>query len=100
MSKVETNQSYVVQTPQDEYRRNRLQLKEPAIPTTVPVSASTVNTTTSPIVQPTGATGHAKDVLTNALCPIKELLYNNKGNFSVLAECVPDLPSTKLVEKS
>ena len=51
-SKAETPQSYVVQTPHGGYNRNRLQLKEAAIPTTYPVSISTTKSTISRTVQP------------------------------------------------
>ena len=76
-SKGETPQSYVVQTPEDKYRRNR----EAAIPTTVPISTSTVNSSTT--VQ-----------------PIYKIPNNNKLNSNVSAECTSDLPSVKDMAKA
>ena len=59
-----------------DYRRNRLQLKEAAIPTTVLVSTTI---TTSTTVQPTSIPLYTKDVLTKHLCCIKELPIDNNG---------------------
>ena len=89
-SKAETPQSYVVQTPHGEYRRNRLQLKEVKIPATVPVSNCTSNTSTSSTVQPTNVSVYIMDGFTNPLCPIKELPDINKGNYNISGECAPD----------
>ena len=89
----------MIQKPQGEYRRNRLQLKKAAIPTTVPVSKSFASTTISTTVQSASFPLYAKDVLTKSLCPIKELLDNNEDNSSVSAECVPDLQNVKWWKK-
>ena len=59
------------------------------LPTTVPVSASTVSTTTSTTVQPSSVLQYTNNVLTKPLCPIEELPDNNKENSSVSGECCP-----------
>ena len=61
-SKAGAPQSYVVKTPQDEWRRNRLQLKDAAISTTVPVSTKIASPTSSTTVQPTSVFLYTKDV--------------------------------------
>ena len=98
-SKAGTPWLYLVQTPQGEYRRNKLQLQNVAITTTVPVSTGTVITTTSTTVQPTSGAQFKKDLLVKPLCPIKELPNKNKGNFNVSAECIPDSSHANVVEK-
>ena len=40
--KAETPRSYIVETPQGGYRRNRINLKEAAVNTTVPASTTSV----------------------------------------------------------
>ena len=94
-SKVEMTQLYVVQTPQGQYCRNRPQLREAAIPTTVPVSTSSANTTTSTTVQPTSVPLYTKDVPTQTICPINELPDNNNRVSNVSAEWIPDPPNCK-----
>ena len=94
-SKAEIPWSYVVQTPQGEYRRNMIQLKESAIPIRVPVSAST---TTSTTVQPTSVPLYTKDVIAKPLCPTRETPDNNKENANVSAEHTPD-PQYERYEK-
>ena len=99
-SKAETPWSHVVQTPQDESRRNRLQLKEAAKPTTVLVSTSTSSTATSTTVQPTIIPLCTNDVLTEPLSPIKKLSNDNKSNSNVSVECAPETPKCESGGKS
>ena len=90
-TKAETPKSYIVETPQGEYRRNRIHLKEAAV-NTVPASGT----------QSSGK----RCSLTHRMCkvsplfPHKNLQNNNKGNSNVSAQCVPNLKSAKVVEKT
>ena len=62
--KAEILRSYVVQTPQDECRRNRQQLKEAVVVTTVPdITTGTTNNTTSTTAQPAIVPLYSEDAL-------------------------------------
>ena len=94
-STADTFRSYVVQKPQGEYRRDRLQLKEAAILTKDPGSTSTASTTTSSTVQPTSVFV-CRGMPTKPLCPIKELPNNNKGDCNVSSKCASDSSEDKI----
>ena len=85
-SKVETPRSYIVKTPQVEYRRKRIHLKEAIVNTTVPASTTSV----LPKVQIKSVPQHTKDVQSEPIAPTQEYPNNNKGNCNVLAQCIPN----------
>ena len=92
-SQVETPHSYIIPTPQGEYRGNHLYLKEAAIPTTIPESGSTMyNTKVS--LQPM-----QRNACIKPLSPIKESSNNNTGNSNVSAQCALTLQSVPNVER-
>ena len=95
-SKAETPRSYIVETPQGEYRRNRIHLKEAAVNTTGPAS----NTSVVPKVQVKSIHQHTQDEQSEPITPTQESPDNNKGNSNVSAQCVPYHQSAKLVEKT
>ena len=76
-SKAERLISYIVQTPQGEYRRNSIHLKEAAVNTTVPASTTSVVPKAQVKIVPL----HKKDVQSDP----QDSPNNNKGNSNVLA---------------
>ena len=95
-SKAETPRSYIVETPQGEYGRNRIHLKKAAMNTTVPASTTSV----VPKVQVKSVHQHTQDVQSEAITPIQESPSNNKGNSNVSAQCVPNPQNAKVVKKT
>ena len=92
-AQAETFHSYIMQTPQGEYRRNCSLLKEAAIPTTVPEPENTAYNTKVPLQPVQG------NVYTKPLSPIKEPPRDNEGNSGIAAQCAPILQSVPMVEK-
>ena len=86
-SKAEMPRSYIVETPQGEYRRKRIHLKEAAVNTTVPASTTSVVSK----VQVKSVHQHTHDVQSEPINPTQESPDNNKGNSNVSAKCVPNL---------
>ena len=95
-SKPETHRSYIVETPQGKYRRNRIHVKEAAMNTTVPARTTSVVSKT----QVKSVHQHTQDVQIEAITPTQESPDNNKGNSNVSAQCVPCPQSAKVVEKA
>ena len=82
-AQAETPHSYIIQTPQGEYRRNYSHLKEAAIPTTVPEPENTTYNTKVPLQPVQG------NVYTKPLSPIKEPPSSNERKFQSLQLSVP-----------
>ena len=82
-SKVETPRSYIVETPQSEYRRNRIHLKVAAVNITVPA----ITTSVVPKFQVKSVHQHTQDVQSEPIAPTQESPNYNKGNSNVSAQC-------------
>ena len=93
-SQAETPCSYIIQTPQGEYRRNQSHLKEAAIPTAVPESVSTTYITKFSL-QPV-----QRNVCIKLLNSVKESFSNNKGNSNISAQYAPTPQSVPTLEKA
>ena len=94
-SKAETPRSYTVETPQGEYKRSRICLKEAAMNTTVPASTPSV----VPKVHIKSIHQHTQDVQSEPITPTQDSPDNNKGNYYVSVQCVPNPQSAKVVER-
>ena len=92
-AQAETPGSYIIQTPQGEYRRNCSHLKEAAIPTTVPEPENATYNSKVPLQPVQG------NVYTKPLSPIKEPPSSNEGNSNIAAQCAPSPQSIPTVEK-
>ena len=76
-----------METPQGEYRRNRIHLKEAAV-------------NVVPKFEVKSIPQHIKDVQSESMAHTQEYPSNNKGNSNVLVQCVPNPQSAKVVEKA
>ena len=96
-SKAETLKSYIVETPQGEYRRNKIHLKQAAVNTIVPAN----NTSVVPKVQVKSVYQHTHRMCkVSPIAPTQESPNNNKGNSNVSTQCVPNPQSAKVVDKA